>query len=143
MGRPTGPSSRRGRLSSSNAGTICTPLRAGGITLRAKDSGGGEARCAGYAVGYDLSADPGHDTVWEIAPVNSGVGDLALDAVHIYTTLFPGCKLYLTAPSGDGCVDATVALQPLLRNMQLLQRWALTAVTGKPGRYSVVALVCV
>ena len=100
-------------------------------------------RCVGYAAGYDLSADPGHDTVWEIAPMNSDVDDLARDAVHIYTTLFAGCKLYLTAPSGDGCVNATVALQPLLQNMQLQQRWALAAVTGKPGRYSIVALVCV
>lgn len=113
---------------------------AGSVTLRAKDAGSSRKRCAG-AAGYDLSDAPGRDTVWEIAPVNPGVGDLSRDAVYVYTTLAPGCTLYLTAPGEDGCGDATVSLQPALPQYAQQQRWALAAVTGRPGVFSIVAMV--
>ena len=117
----------------------CTP--AGSITLRAKQADSAGKQCAGSPAGYDLSSDPGRDTVWEIETVNAGVGDLTRDAVFIYTTMFPGCKLYLTAPNEDGCADATVTLRPALPQYAHQQRWALAAVTGRPGIVSIVATV--
>ena len=126
-------------LSSSVAGPwnqlLAAPCCIGTNYLRAtKKEGSGSACSYGAATGFArLPAAAG--TVWEVVPADPGVtyrADLLGAVVYIYTTSFPGCRLYLTAPDDpDNCYDS-VTLAPLRKSggTPYAQQWGLEAVEG-------------
>lgn len=73
--------------------------------------------------------------MWQVAPADPGVtarANLLGAVVFIYTTLFPGCRLYLTAPDDPASCYDSVTLAPLRKagGTPYAQQWGLEAAGG-------------